>query len=97
MKSLFWDNSILGTPPFRGHKLWSRKNAHIIFVSVTSIEGTPLFRGKGQFFGVPKAKFNLHLGDTLALKTWLTTKRVDVFKCALITYMEAYTNSNYLT
>ena len=37
-----------GTPPFRGHKIWSRKNVHVIFVFVTSIEGTPLFRGKAQ-------------------------------------------------
>ena len=29
--------SIQGTPPFRGHKIWSGKNGHIIFVSVTSI------------------------------------------------------------
>ena len=32
-------NSILGTPPFRGHKIWSRKCLHNL-VSVTSIEGT---------------------------------------------------------
>ena len=51
-------NFSFGTPSFRGHKIYSRKNVHIIFVFVTSIEGTPLFRGKG-----PKR------GDTLALKT----------------------------
>ena len=42
-----------GTPPFRGHKIWSWKNTliiFIIFVCITSIEGTPLFRGKGHFF-----------------------------------------------
>ena len=38
-------NLSFGTPLFRGHKMWSRKNVHIIFVSVNSIEGTPLFRG----------------------------------------------------
>ena len=41
---------------------------HIIFVSVTSIEGTPLFRGKGHFFWVPKFGLNILSGDTLALK-----------------------------
>ena len=45
VEALLWDTSIQGTPPFKGKKFWSRKNVHIIFVSVTSIEGTPLFRG----------------------------------------------------
>ena len=36
-----WETSIQGTPPFRGHKIWSWKNVYIIFVFVTSIEGTP--------------------------------------------------------
>ena len=42
-------NLSFGTPPFKGHKIWSWKNTLIIFVSITSIEGTPLFRGKGHF------------------------------------------------
>ena len=46
MEPLLWDTSIQGTPPFKRHKIWCWKNAHIIFVSVTSIEGTSLFRGK---------------------------------------------------
>ena len=50
----------------------------MIFISVTYIEGTPLFKGKGQVFLVLKPGFNLHSGDTLALKTWLTTKKVDI-------------------
>ena len=44
-----------GTPPFRGHKIWLWKNTliiFIIFVCITSIEGTPLFRGKGPFFSL---------------------------------------------
>ena len=47
----------VGTPLFRGHlhsgvhKLWPWKNVDIIFVSVTSVEGIPLFRGKGHFLG----------------------------------------------
>ena len=62
-------NLSFGTPLLRGHKLWSRKNAHIIFLCVTSIERTPLFREKKHFFWVQKPKFNLHSEDTLALKT----------------------------
>ena len=46
------DASNKGTPPFREHKILSRKNAHIIYVSNASIEGTPLFTGKGPFFWV---------------------------------------------
>ena len=64
----------------------------MIFISVTYIEGTPLFKGKGQVFLVLKPGFNLHSGDTLALKTWLTTKKVDIFKCTLMTMMAAFTN-----
>ena len=43
MQGRQWNLSF-GTPPFRGHKIWSRKNVHIIFVFVTSNEGT-LFLG----------------------------------------------------
>ena len=34
----------------RGHNIWSPKNVDIIFVFVSSGEGTPLFMGKGLFF-----------------------------------------------
>ena len=52
MEPFLWDTSIHWTPPFRVHKIWPRKKkVHITFVSVTSIEGIPLFRGKGHFFG----------------------------------------------
>ena len=50
---LHGDTFIQVTPPLRGHKIWSQKKVHIIFVSVTSSEGSPLFRGKGHFFMVP--------------------------------------------
>ena len=49
--------------PFREFKIWSWKNVQIIFVSVTSIAGTPQFRGREHFFWVPKHGFNLNLGD----------------------------------
>jgi len=36
-------------------------------------------------------------GDTLAVKGWLSTKRVDISKCTLITIIETFTNwSNLL-
>ena len=44
-----WDTSIQGT-----QNLVPEKNFHIIFECVTAIEGTPLFRGKGHIFWVPK-------------------------------------------
>ena len=84
VEPLLWETSIKWTPLFRGHNIWSRKKVHITFVSVTSIEGIPLFRGNGHLFWVPEY--------TLALKTWLATKRVDTFKCTLITLMTAITN-----
>ena len=64
---LYWrDTCILGTqymsPLLKGH-LHSGDT-----VSVTSIEGTPLFTRKEQVFWVLKTGFNLHSGDTLALK-----------------------------
>ena len=87
---LQWNLSF-GTSPFRGHKIWSQKNVHLIFVFVTSIEGTPLFRGKGHVFWVPKLGFNLHSGGTLALEKWLTTKSVDKFKCTPARMTTAFT------
>ena len=52
LNKLLQENLSLETPPFKGHKICSPKNVHIIFLCVTSIEGTPLgsFRGKGHFF-----------------------------------------------
>ena len=47
-------NISFGTPLFKGHKIWPWKKMlftyTVIFVSVTSIEGTPLLRGKEHFF-----------------------------------------------
>lgn len=65
-------NFSFGTPIFRGHKILSWKNIHIIFVFVTPVEGTSLIREKGHFFWVLKPGFNLH-------KMWLTTKITDKF------------------
>ena len=52
VEPLLSDTSNQGTPPFTGHKILSRKDAHIIYASNASIEGTPLFTGKGPFFWV---------------------------------------------
>ena len=35
VEPLLWDTSIQGTPPFRRHKIWSQKSAHIIFESIS--------------------------------------------------------------
>ena len=61
-------NRYSGTSPLGHFYPRDTKNVHIIFVFVTSFEGTPLFRGKGHFFKVPTPRSNLHSGDTLALK-----------------------------
>ena len=50
-------NLSFGTPLISRHKICSKKNVHIIFVSITSIEGTPLFKEKGQFFWALKTRF----------------------------------------
>ena len=93
-----WDKSIQGTPPFTGHQIRSRKNIHIIFVSITLVLNGHLFRGKGQFFWARKPGFNLDSGDTLALKKWLTTKRVDIFELMYSTHnYESFHKVNFLT
>ena len=90
VEPVLWDTSIQGTPPFRGHKIWSWKNCnYIIFVPVTSTEGTTLFKGKEHFSGSPN-QFNLCSGNALALLTWLTTKGFDKFKCTLVQMMTAF-------
>ena len=64
VERLLWDRDLYS----RDTKFGPEKT-HIIFVPITSIEGTPLLRGNGQFFWVPKPVFNLHSGHILALKT----------------------------
>ena len=52
LNKLLQQNLSFETPLFKGHKIWSPKNVDIIFLCVTSIEGTPLgsIQGKGHFF-----------------------------------------------
>ena len=76
---LHWSLSF-ETLPFRGHNICSEKNVHTIFVLVTSIKGTPLFRGKGHSFpGSRNPVLTALSANTLVLKKRLTTKRVDKF------------------
>ena len=92
MEPLLWDTSIQGTLPSRGRKIWSQANILIISLSATSVEGTPLFRGKEQkIFWVPNPRFYLYLRETLILRTWLTPRRVDKKKSTLIAMIAAFT------
>ena len=73
-------NLSFGKPLFKGHlHSGDTKFVLILFVSVTSVEGRPQFSGTGHYFWIPKPGFNRHSGDTLVLKTWLTTKKADKF------------------
>ena len=47
-------NLSFGTPLFKGQKIW-KKMFYIIFVFVTSIEGTPLFLGNEHLLWVAKS------------------------------------------
>ena len=86
------DTSILGTP-----NSVPEKCSHNLCIYYPSIEATPLFRGKGQFFWARKPGFNLHSGGTLALKKWLTKKRVDIFELMYTTHSyESFHKLNYL-
>ena len=62
MEPLLWDASVQETPPFRGHKIWSQKNVHIIFVLVNFLK-SHLYLGERDtyFFWVPKPGFRGHL------------------------------------
>ena len=92
VEPLLWDISIQVTPPFRGHKIWSRKNVHIVSVFVTSIKGKPLLRGRATFLG-SKPWFHLHSGDTLAIKKLMTTKIVVCSQVTMETDYKTWINS----
>ena len=63
-----------------------KKNVHIIIVSVTSIERTPVFRrGKGHYFQVQNSE------ESPQLKNCLTTRSIVTLKCALVTMTTAFT------
>ena len=90
-------NVSLGTPLFKGHlhsgtpNLVPEKHPHNLCIYYLYWWDTSI-QEKGTLLLGPKLRFNLHSGDILALKKWLTTKRVDICKCTLITIMQAFTN-----
>ena len=53
----------------RGQKIYTGKMFTESLYLLPLLKGHRLFRGKGNFFCVPKPGFNLHSGDTLAFKT----------------------------
>ena len=63
----------------------------------------PLLKGhlysgeRWHFFLAPKLEFYLHSGDTLALKKWLTTKIIDMFKCTQVTMANELSHLNWCT
>ena len=69
--SLKWDTSTQGTQNLVPEKYPHNLCTCYLFWTNTSIQG------KGTLFLGPETWINLHSGDTLAIKTWLTTKRVD--------------------
>ena len=86
LSHLQWNLSF-GTPLFKGHlhsgdaKFGPGKTfTPSLYLLLSSIEGIPLFREKGHFFQGPVPGINLHSEETLiALKPWLTMKRVDEY------------------
>ena len=63
VEPLLWDTSIQGTLPFKGKKNLVQTFKKI-FVFVTSIEETPLFRGNGTLLLGPDKVFTSHDSDS---------------------------------
>ena len=84
VEPLLWDTFI------QGHEIWSQKNANIIFVSITSIEGTPLFKEKGHFFG------SRNPGLT-SIHRHLSNQNVTDHKEGCTLFNESFHKLNYLT
>ena len=55
VKPVLWDTPVQGTLPFSGHKIWPRKNVHIIFVPFISTEETPPESGERDTFSVSRS------------------------------------------
>ena len=49
-------NLSFGTAPFEGHKIWSRKNVHIVFVFVVLYWRDSFIQGKGTLFLGPETR-----------------------------------------
>ena len=64
LEPLLSEASIYGTPPFRGHQIWSRKKLpHNLWICYRYWRDTS-FQGKGTQFLGPKTWVDLHSGDT---------------------------------
>ena len=77
----YWNKygtSIQGTPPFRGHKIWSRKNVQIIFVFVMALLKGHLYSGRDALFLSTENtdSTSIQPGNTSAPKKRLTQKIV---------------------
>ena len=77
VEHFLWDTSIQGTPPFRRHKTWSRKNVYIISVFVTCILG-------------PENWVSPPFRDYLSNQKVTDHKIVDNLKCSLVTMSTAF-------
>ena len=83
------DTSIQGAQNLVPEKCWDNLCICYLYWRDTSIQG------KRHFFGVTKPGFNLHSGDTVALKKWLTTKdryNIDKLIMIFIHYLAAWNN-----
>ena len=75
-----WDTSIQETSPFRGHKMWSRKNLHIIFLFLLPLLKRHLYsEERDTFSGTWNPGLTSILEGALVLKKWLTKKALISF------------------
>ena len=86
LRKKLYRNTIQGT-----QNLVRERRPHNLSICYLYWRDTSISGKETGFLGL-KPGFNLHSGDILALKTWLTTKKVDIFKCTLMTMMAAFTN-----
>ena len=88
VEPLLWDTSIQGT-----QNLVPEKGPRNLCIYYLYWRDTSIQKNGTLFSGSRNLCLTSISGDTLALKKWLSTKRVDVFfKCTLITIMGAFTN-----
>ena len=87
VEPLLWDTSMQGTQNlFREEK----RPHNLCLCYLYSIELKSIFWRKGHVFWSPKPEYDLHSGDILALKIWLSPKKVDILKRTLITMMTTF-------
>ena len=85
-----------GTPPpphpsFRGHKIFvPDKCSHNLCICYLLYWRDTSLQRKGRLFVGPEIQVYPHSGDILALKIWLSPKKVDILKRTLITMMTTF-------